>query len=1190
MNLRCFSSNTTVFLNVSKDGANGYSRAVIELYKRSNTKPQYDGDVSITYTFSTNTISGLPESIGSWSISPPEGDDPLYVIHATAFANTETDTISIGEWTAPVVLSEHGTDGSPGATAYSVILYQRAESAPSKPTEDVYYNIISNEVSNAGNWSNRFPNDNGLPCWAISATAFTNTESDNITPSEWSDVIKLVESGAAGKDGKSLKIISDTNALRFDSHSIPYNGVKANLSLQLSGMKSDNALWTVDGISQGTSSTIQILPSDFEKDWMVSSSSSTARMRCIAQADDIIMMGGISGALVYSTDGGDSWTTVPSFTSGAITGLCYNNGRYVAVVAYNTYGEIYSSDNISSGWKKSDSYNSDKLLNAVTTDGSVFVAVGEGSSGIICKSSNGIDWETIEGTFPNFYAICYDSKKFHAVGAGGIVWASEDGSKWANTATIGFDCRGIAYDGKYIAGGASGKIAYSNNGKDWYEGTVTRISTTTVSHIRAISSAYGVYYSVCYLSNGYGEVWKSYNGREWTVCYETLASNTRLWAINFVNGFMIASGDNGKVYKLPLPRSVLVKAEAEGFSDTISIIIVQDAIGTNGSDGDSAIPALYQWRLSASNTEPPTDTAVFNADGSATMFDGTLLVNAVDGWSDTIPTPTPDYPYIWQRMSSDGGFTWCEPYCLSINTVEYLDVKAFPDFFQLNNRGASETDQSIEVVIDRSTIPSSNKCYVQVTNWEGEGIVNSPEWNEHDASETFKFTIPKGITYDKVVVEVSCGSINRAVLIKSVVVSNHKGEKQSGYLYLDEQTNRLYKDSAHTQEVTCLNDDPSKPFMEGDYCLVYYSSNENGTIKKYPIPYRYTNKRWTRLSKTDYTGTDYSSIMLDTLDDALQADTAVPTVSAHYGFVQDLASNSVVTTTLAAGSSEFIKALANNDTLKNLLGNDSVLGELLGKNASLIESLIVMSLAIASGKFTCKIGKYDDSPVFDVLYDGSTIFKIDPASGKVFIGKPNSNLSEAETGFMYDPSTQELSSKNRRIVIDGDGEVYIDGYINATDGNFNGTINANAGYFKGDIETGSFSALMKIGGVTQTATTGTSAQSQIEALLNAYNALGLEAGKNYPITINELPDVVSIRYVNGGNGTWSHFNLQIDGRITKYDLAWWRGTYTSDISYAFTFTLKFGEGQIFKFNNLPTSSIGLESGQVWSDNGTLKIV
>ena len=219
------------YITITK-ASNGYSRAVIQLFKRSASKPSnYDGDV-LEYTFSTNEISG---STGTWSKTIPSGEYPLYVVYATAFSNASKDTISTGEWTPPAILAEHGTDGSPGPTTFSLVLYQRKASAPDKPTGNVTYNIKSGAVSGAGSWTKEFPNGSD-PCWVISATASTYTDSDEITPSEWSSVQKLVENGKNGADAKLIRLSADKTIFSLDSNGRPYAGQVATVTVDKQGI------------------------------------------------------------------------------------------------------------------------------------------------------------------------------------------------------------------------------------------------------------------------------------------------------------------------------------------------------------------------------------------------------------------------------------------------------------------------------------------------------------------------------------------------------------------------------------------------------------------------------------------------------------------------------------------------------------------------------------------------------------------------------------------------------------------------------------------------------------------------------------------------------------------------------------------------------------------------------------------
>ena len=79
------------------------------------------------------------------------------------------------------------------------------------------------------------------------------------------------------------------------------------------------------------------------------------------------------------------------------------------------------------------------------------------------------------------------------------------------------------------------------------------------------------------------------------------------------------------------------------------------------------------------------------------------------------------------------------------------------------------------------------------------------------------------------------------------------------------------------------------------------------------------------------------------------------------------------------------------------------------------------------------------TPVFRVRYGGRTVFQIDPATGNVFFGEPNSGLKTAKTGFMYRASDQTIRSAGDNVIIKADGT------IEAKDGTFSGTVNATAG-------------------------------------------------------------------------------------------------------------------------------------------------
>lgn len=183
-------------------GNNGYNTATLFLYKRSATAISLiDWSNTLTYTFANKTLSPIPTG---WSLNTiPSGTDPIYVTAATAYSNTATDSIEPNEWAAPVKYVENGAQGEHGLNTASVFLYQRAASAPTKPSSALTYAFATGLLSGTlGDWSQNIPATDGNPCWVIQATAIGTGTTDSIAANEWSTQKKMVEDG---KDGKSVQ-------------------------------------------------------------------------------------------------------------------------------------------------------------------------------------------------------------------------------------------------------------------------------------------------------------------------------------------------------------------------------------------------------------------------------------------------------------------------------------------------------------------------------------------------------------------------------------------------------------------------------------------------------------------------------------------------------------------------------------------------------------------------------------------------------------------------------------------------------------------------------------------------------------------------------------------------------------------------------------------------------------------------
>ena len=106
--------------------------------------------------------------------------------------------ISSGSLT--VVDVKGGSDGINTATIY---LYQRAATAPSKPSTNLTYTFVTAKLTGGlGNWTQDIGTLTGSdPIWVIAAVASSNGKTDVIEPTEWSEPIKMAQDGQDGQPG-----------------------------------------------------------------------------------------------------------------------------------------------------------------------------------------------------------------------------------------------------------------------------------------------------------------------------------------------------------------------------------------------------------------------------------------------------------------------------------------------------------------------------------------------------------------------------------------------------------------------------------------------------------------------------------------------------------------------------------------------------------------------------------------------------------------------------------------------------------------------------------------------------------------------------------------------------------------------------------------------------------------------------
>jgi hypothetical protein len=210
----------TLTVNKTRDGKKGINSALVYAYKRATSVPN-DSPGQVDYSFLTKTITTATLA-NNWQKSIPSGNDPLYVVIATAASDTNTDTIAANEWsTPPTLLVKNGLDGLNSA---SVFLYARNNSTTTPPTFSpgtLTYTFSTKSLSGTipTDWYTTIPAASvGTVVWIVQATASSTTDTDQIATSGWSSPKVLAQKGDTGADGTSIDVQYSTDNVTWTSN------------------------------------------------------------------------------------------------------------------------------------------------------------------------------------------------------------------------------------------------------------------------------------------------------------------------------------------------------------------------------------------------------------------------------------------------------------------------------------------------------------------------------------------------------------------------------------------------------------------------------------------------------------------------------------------------------------------------------------------------------------------------------------------------------------------------------------------------------------------------------------------------------------------------------------------------------------------------------------------------------------
>lgn len=193
------------------NGAAGLNQATVYLYKRADSAAKPTSGTS-TYTFATGVLSNAPSGWSQTFPAETQGSTtPVWMMVAIASSNAAADTIAYSEWSTPVKMVSSGSNGTNGAAGYNqatVFLYQRAASAPSKPSSAVTYTFATGALSSTpSGWSRSVPNGDD-PCYVTQAACVSQSATYSIAANAWTTPTKLAEDGEKGDDAISLVIES----------------------------------------------------------------------------------------------------------------------------------------------------------------------------------------------------------------------------------------------------------------------------------------------------------------------------------------------------------------------------------------------------------------------------------------------------------------------------------------------------------------------------------------------------------------------------------------------------------------------------------------------------------------------------------------------------------------------------------------------------------------------------------------------------------------------------------------------------------------------------------------------------------------------------------------------------------------------------------------------------------------------
>ncbi len=365
----------------------------------------------------------------------------------------------------------------------------------------------------------------------------------------------------------------------------------------------------------------------------------------------LVLVVGANGTVLRSTDQGETFTKIGTGTTLALYGVAASAGFSTHyAVAVGQSGTVLTSTDGGASWTSRSSGTSETLYGAAMSSSSSSTMIAVGSKGTIVRSSGGTTWSTVtSGTTKDLQSVSFRSGTGIAVGAGVTLRSTNNGSSWSlvsvpnNPSLTHVVASGEA---TFVAAGSGNKYYLSlDNGATFLEktygvsGSFSGITMRSPTALLALSSGRAA------LGEGpakFQDSRRSFTFYEASYSNHDTSGNTLALAVGS-NGTMYRSENSGAQWK---PVYIPTGSAFYGVSHYGNNAIAVGSTGMIYTSSDQG----KTWMMRTSGTTDTLESVVIHGTNAiAVGYQGRLLYSTNSGTTWTSVT-APDKPSTYSTL------------------------------------------------------------------------------------------------------------------------------------------------------------------------------------------------------------------------------------------------------------------------------------------------------------------------------------------------------------------------------------------------------------------------------------------------------------------------------------------------------------------------------------------------------------